>query len=69
MADPVSVDTPPPLAGFGLPDDNNNIKIIVGTAVTTFVALVLVCVRLWVRSTIVRSVGGDDYWIIGALVS
>lgn len=59
---------PPPLAGFNLPDENHDLEIIVGTAVTTFLALVIVSLRLWVRATKVRSVGGDDYWIVAALV-
>jgi len=61
--------SPPPLAGFNLPDENHNIQLIAGTAPTTFLALVVVAVRLWVRITKVRSVGGDDYWISAALVS
>lgn len=66
-------DTPspalPPLAGYNLPNENNSVKIIVGSGVTTLVALIIVGVRIWVRVTIVRSVGGDDYWILAALVS
>lgn len=67
MSEPVV--SPPPLAGFGLDDENHNVKIIVGTGVTTFFALIIVCVRVWVRSSIVRRLGGDDYWILAALVS
>ena len=59
----------PPPAGFGLPDDNHNVQIIGGTAVTTIVAMILVSLRFWIRVKIIRSVGWDDYWILAAFVS
>jgi len=58
----------PPPPGFGLPDDNHNVDILVSTAVTTGVALIIVCMRIYVRSQIVRSIGGDDWWIVAATV-
>lgn len=59
---------PPPPAGFGLPDENHNVAIIAGSAVTTAIALIVVSLRLYVRSRIVGSVGGDDWWILGSVV-
>jgi hypothetical protein len=59
----------PPLAGFGLPDERLSTRIIVGTAATTFIALVFVVLRLWIRARVIRSVGRDDYWILAATVS
>jgi len=58
----------PPPAGFDLPDDNHNAAILVSSAVTTGIALVVVCMRIFVRARIVRSVGGDDWWIVAATV-
>lgn len=59
----------PPLAGFGLSDEKNTVAIVAGTAVTTVLALIIVCIRLWIRTVKVKSVGGDDYFIVAALVS
>jgi hypothetical protein len=58
-----------PPAGFGLPDENQRGAIIAGTAVTTFLAAVIVAVRFWVRTRIVQSRGWDDYWVLAAMVS
>jgi hypothetical protein len=55
--------------GFGLPDDNHNADIFAGTAVTTFIAFVIVVLRFWIRSRIVRCVGWDDYLVLVAFVS
>jgi len=56
------------LPGFGLPDENHKNTILVSSGVTTGLAFVIVCFRLYVRSQIIRSVGGDDYWIVASLV-
>lgn len=58
----------PPPAGFGMPDEQRGTTILVSTSITTSIALVIVCMRLYVRSQIVRSVGKDDYWILAAVV-
>ena len=54
------MDVPPP-AGFEQPDTNHNVATLAGTAVTTFIAVTVVGLRLWVRARVVRSVGWDDY--------
>lgn len=59
---------PPPLPGFGQPNTNHGPTINIVVAITTSIALVIVAVRMWVRIAMVRSVGGDDYWIATAMV-
>jgi hypothetical protein len=61
--------TPPPLAGWDQPDDNNGPKLIAATAVVTGFALISVILRLWVRVGIIKSVGWDDRFIVLAMVS
>ncbi|KAJ5105462.1 hypothetical protein NUU61_002809 [Penicillium alfredii] len=47
--------------GAGLPDINHGPRIIVGTAITTGLALLSVLARLYVRFFVIRNVGLDDY--------
>lgn len=49
------------LGGSGLPDINNGPRIIIATAITTFIALILVLARFYVRVFLIRNVGWDDY--------
>ncbi|RDL30696.1 uncharacterized protein BP5553_10041 [Venustampulla echinocandica] len=62
-----AMEGPPPAPGFGQPDVNHNVAINSAVAVTTCVALLAVGVRMWVRISMVRSVGWDDYWILAAM--
>jgi hypothetical protein len=59
---------PQPPAGFDLPDDNHNVEIIAGTAVTTALAIIVVALRFYIRAFVVSSVGADDLWMFAALV-
>ncbi|KAJ6012693.1 hypothetical protein N7522_003048 [Penicillium canescens] len=49
------------LGGAGLPDVNQGWRILLATGITTFVALILVLARFYVRIFIIRNVGWDDY--------
>jgi hypothetical protein len=61
--------TPPPLAGWDMPDDNHGPRLIAATAVLTGFALVSVILRMWVRIGIIKSVGWDDRVMVLAMVS
>lgn len=49
------------LGGSVLPDVDHGPRIIIATAITTFVALILVLARFYVRMFLIRNVGWDDY--------
>ncbi|KAH7379961.1 hypothetical protein BKA64DRAFT_765615 [Cadophora sp. MPI-SDFR-AT-0126] len=55
------------LPGADQPDHNRGPAIIAAATITTIIALATTLVRLWVRAFMVRSVGPDDYVIIGAM--
>lgn len=52
------------------PDVNRGYILLTVSAVTFFVAFILVCLRLFVRTKIVRnSLGWDDFFIVLGVVS
>lgn len=74
MSSTTSVAVPSPTAPPrpGPPPDgdvNRGHVILIVTAVTTSLALIVVGLRMFVRLTIVRGVGWDDYTILAASVS
>ena len=54
--------------GATLPDDDKGPSILSATAAMTALATLAVCLRMYVRTRIVRSVGMDDYVMLLALV-
>ena len=58
----------PLVPGATLPDDDLGPSILSATAAMTALATVAVCLRMYVRTRIVRSVGMDDYVMLSALV-
>ncbi|KAK0113334.1 hypothetical protein ONS95_013590 [Cadophora gregata] len=54
--------------GGDQPDDSRGPAIIAAVTITTISALATVILRLWVRIKIVRSVGPEDYVMIGAVL-
>jgi len=58
----------PLVPGATLPDDDKGPSILSATAAMTALAALAVCLRVYVRTRIVRSVGMDDYVMLLALV-
>lgn len=58
----------PLVPGAALPDDDKGPSILSTTAAMTALATFAVCLRMYVRTRIVRSVGLDDYVMLLALV-
>lgn len=50
------------------PNDNRAPGFIACLAITTFAALVTVCLRVYVRARVIRMLGWDDYTAIFAMV-
>ena len=49
-------------------DENRGHQVLIVLIVTFTAAFIPVCLRVWVRSRMVGSLGWDDYTIIGAMV-
>lgn len=49
-------------------DENRGHRVLIVLIVTFTTAFIPVCLRVWVRSRMVGSLGWDDYTIIGAMV-
>ncbi|KAI1456264.1 hypothetical protein F4805DRAFT_476029 [Annulohypoxylon moriforme] len=58
----------PPLPGAGQPDESRGPNILGAGISTTSVALIAVCLRVYVRTFMIRSFGADDYVIILAIL-
>ena len=64
MSSPIPTPLPPPPGG----DENRGYQVLIVLIVTFTAAFIPVCLRVWVRSRMVGSLGWDDYTIIGAMV-
>ena len=64
MSSPIPTPLPPSPGG----DENRGYQVLIVLIVTFTAAFIPVCLRVWVRSRMVGSLGWDDYTIIGAMV-
>lgn len=49
-------------------NQSNAAAIIAGLSVLTAIMLIVVILRIYVRVFVIKLMGGDDWWILGALV-